>query len=89
MKCISINRSHPYLFQVFIFNKGSGSGFPFWSTSDIDSPWFNVVDESKLLNNLNKRLDTLTEGKFNVFQAMLTPDETYVQSNLGKKVVPG
>lgn len=45
----------------------------FWDRSKICSPWYNTADVDELVEDLNKRFDTLKDGCFNVFQAILSP----------------
>ena len=53
-----------------------------WPSKYIDSPWFNTDSISKLLLDLNGRFDTLQDGVFNVFQAILTPQTSTILLHL-------
>ena len=66
----------------------------FWPSKYIDSPWFDTDSISKLLPDLNDRFDTLQDGVFNVFQAILTPQTStillHITSSLEKELAePG
>ena len=66
----------------------------FWPSKYIDSPWFDTDSISKLLPDLNGRFDTLEDGVFNVFQAILTPQTStillHITSSLEKELAePG
>ena len=54
----------------------------FWPSKYINSPFFNTASESKLLKELDGRFDTLQNGVFNVFQAILTPQTSTIVFNM-------
>ena len=62
----------------------------FWHNA-IYSPWPNTSSCSKLLESLNERFDTLEPDRFNVFQAILTPQTStvvlHIASSLRKYLV--
>ena len=50
----------------------------FWERNKIFSPWFNTDNADNLIDDLDKRFDSLKEDCFNVFQAILTPQTSTV-----------
>ena len=47
----------------------------------IYSPFFNTASANQLVTDLNRRFDTLKPDKFNVFQAILTPQTSTIISH--------
>merc|ERR1712096_507682 len=66
---------------MFYDTPGS-SWFPFWPLSSIHSPWYIVLTSNLLIYELNKMLHSIVAGKFNNFQAVLSPTENYIQNNI-------
>eukprot|EP00794_Sanderia_malayensis_P004239 gene4239-4802_t len=52
-----------------------------WSRKDIESPWPNTSDVTTLLEKLDQRFENLEAGKFNVFQAILSPQTATIVSH--------
>jgi len=74
--------------------KSTNENKELWPSQIIDSPWFNTDSITKLIPDLDSRLDTLKNDTMNVFQAILTPQNATIAfhftSSLQKHLaVPG
>jgi len=58
--------------------KSTNENKELWPSQIIDSPWFNTDSITKLIPDLDSRLDTLKNDTINVFQAILTPQNATI-----------
>ena len=57
-----------------------------WQGNIICSPWFNTSSTSVLLECLNNRFNNLKANSFNVFQAILTPQNSTITLHLASSL---
>ena len=53
----------------------------FWPTNSINSPWYDVLTPELLIPKLKNMSNHLVSGKFNNYQAIVSPTEAYVTQN--------
>ena len=71
--------------QVILLYKNesvTAENMEFWPGTFIHSPWFNTSSISQLLRCLHQRFDDCPQDKFNVFQAILTPQLSTILCHL-------
>ena len=67
--------------QVLVFFDVAGN-YSFWPLDSLHSPWFNVITSDNLIAHLDEQFAMNIDNKINVFQAILSPDITFLQHNM-------
>ena len=70
------------VFARYCDDKICGKQNLFWPSKYIDNLFFDTASKSKLLTELDGRFNTLTDGVFNVLQAILTPQTSTIIFNV-------